>query len=365
MIETTSQIEDLYRYNDWANAKVFALCAGLTHAQLDEKREMGIGTLRNTLFHILTAEQIWLERWQVAPWRPFPTDSQGLDVDDIERQLRQISQARLQMIKAEKAAGWQRVVNYKDAKGNEHSNPLDVLLLHVANHSTYHRAQALSYLKSFGKTTPIGIDYLLYKLARPTLDQDAEAVTKYRAIGLDVAKAPGWIATWDPLLMKRYLDYGRWATLQILDLLGGKSNGTLDAGALDRDFGFGQGTIRKTLTHMLEAEAKWAALLSGQPEQQLQPTGHLELAELSDKFATLYQATAQHVQSLNAASAQQVVTAMPGGIPLKLRVNEALVQLCCHGTHHRAQLVNMLRHIGRPVPPSDLIAWWRQTNSNT
>ncbi len=65
----------------------------------------------------------------------------GMDIDDIEAQLRQISQARLQMIKSEKAARWQRVVNYKDGKGNPYSNPLDILLLHVANHSSYHRAQ--------------------------------------------------------------------------------------------------------------------------------------------------------------------------------------------------------------------------------
>lgn len=39
---------------------------------------------------------------------------------------------------------------------------------------------------------------------------------------------------------------------------------------------------------------------------------------------------------------------------------EALMQLCTHGTHHRAQLVNMLRQAGRQVPESDLIAWWRR-----
>lgn len=354
MIETISQIDDLYRYNDWANAKVFALCSDLTHAQLDEKREMGMGSLRNTLFHILSAEQIWLERWQVAPWRPFPTDSMGMDVDDIEAQLRQISQARFQMLKSDKASRWQRVVNYKDGKGNEHSNPLDILLLHVANHSTYHRAQALAYLKAFGKTTPVGLDYLLYKLARPTLEQDQASEEKCRAIGLEVNKAPGWNVQWDGQLMTRYVTYGRWATFQLLELLSGA-----DAAALDREFGFGHGTIRKTLTHILDVEARWAAILDG-ASGQVQPAGHLELEEISAKLEQLFNQTLQRAATMNDAHSQQVVTATPGGIPLKVRVIEALVQLCCHGTHHRAQLVNMLRHIGRPVPPSDLIAWWRQ-----
>lgn len=356
MIETITQIEDLYRYNDWANAKVFAMCQGLSHAQLDEKRDMGLGTLRNTLFHILTAEQIWLERWQVAPWRPFQTDSLGMDIDYIEAQMRQVSQARLQMIKSEKAARWQRVINYKDGKGNPYSNPLDVLLLHVANHSTYHRAQALAYLKSFGKTTPVGIDYLLYKVARPTLDQDPESMAKWKGMGLDVAKSSGWNATWDAQLMDRYVSYGRWATFQILDLLK-----DADAAALDRDFEFGHGTIRKTLTHILDVEAKWAAILNGQPDS-FEPAGTLEIAEMSSRFDQLYRQTTERVAKLDDAAAQQVINAAPGGIALKLRVIEALVQLCCHATHHRAQLVNMLRHVDRPTPPSDLIAWWRQTH---
>lgn len=358
MTETISLMEDLYRYNDWANAKVFALCEGLTHAQLDEKRELGFGSLRNTLFHILTAEQIWLERWQVAPWRVFPTDSLGMDVDDIQAQLRQISQARLQMLKSEKAARWQRIVNYKDSKGTEYSNPLDVLLMHVANHSAYHRAQALAYLKAFGKTTPVGIDYLLYKLARPTLEQDPESIAKSKAIGLEVAKSPGWIASWDALLIKRFATYGQWANNQILELASGA-----DDESLDRDFNMGPGSIRKTLTHMVKVESWWAGILDGRTEIS-PPAENLTIEQLSARMEELSAAGLQRIDSLDDTSAQKVVTATPGGIPLKLRVIEALVQLCFHGTHHRAQLVNMLRHIGRPVPTSDLVAWWRQTNSN-
>ena len=55
-------IEDLYRYNDWANERVLDMCNELTHEQLDAPRALGLGSLRNTLFHILTAEEIWLER---------------------------------------------------------------------------------------------------------------------------------------------------------------------------------------------------------------------------------------------------------------------------------------------------------------
>ncbi len=354
-METISPIEDLYRYNDWANAKVFGLCEGLTHPQLDEKRELGPGTLRNTLFHILEAEQIWLERWQVAPWRPFQMDSLGMDIDHIEAQLRQVAQARAQLVKSEKGSRWQRVVNYKDSRGNERHETLDAQLLHVANHSVYHRAQALAYLKSFGKTLPVGVDYLLYKLARPNLEQDAQAQAGFKAMGLEVSKAPGWNVAWDAQLYQRYVAYGRWATFQLLELLA-----DADAATLDRDFGMGPGTIRKTLTHLLDAEAKWACILDDRLDA-FQPAGQLEIAEITARLEAIFSQSAERVGSLDDAAASRIVTARPGGHPLKLRVSEALLQLCCHGTHHRAQLVNMLRQSGRTVPPSDLIAWWRET----
>lgn len=55
-------IDSQYAYTDWANAKVLSLCTGLSDAQLDRSKEMGFGTLRATLFHILAADTIWLER---------------------------------------------------------------------------------------------------------------------------------------------------------------------------------------------------------------------------------------------------------------------------------------------------------------
>ena len=57
----------LYAYNEWANEKITQLCDGLTDAQLDQPKEMGMGTLRATLFHTLTADIVWMERWESTP----------------------------------------------------------------------------------------------------------------------------------------------------------------------------------------------------------------------------------------------------------------------------------------------------------
>ena len=91
---TTSILHDLYGYDAWANQRLFALCDGLSDQQLDAPREMGFGTLRNTLFHILAAEEIWLERWQGKPWRPFEADSGGLSMSAIAARFDQVAAGR-------------------------------------------------------------------------------------------------------------------------------------------------------------------------------------------------------------------------------------------------------------------------------
>jgi uncharacterized damage-inducible protein DinB len=57
------------------------------------------------------------------------------------------------------------------------------------------------------------------------------------------------------------------------------------------------------------------------------------------------------------------VTVIAGGPQVRFRVLESLVQLCCHGTHHRAQLINMLRHSGVTAPALDYVVWLRATRS--
>lgn len=354
MTESVSLIEDLYRYNDWANARVFAMCLDLTQAQLDETREIGFGSLRNTLFHILTAEQIWLERWQVVSWRPFPTDSMGMGLDDIEAQFKQIAQARQQMIGSERATKWKRVVNYKDSRGTEFSNPLDLLLLHVVNHSIYHRAQALNLLKSLGRTVPIGLDYIFYKLARPTLEQDSASLASCRSVGLEIASGLGRIALWNHELVERYYAYHDWGTDQVLDIAAGASDDQLD-----RDFDIGPGSIRKTLMHALQVEEFWWSSLQEPPTKPCEspPSG---VGEMRDRWNDLRLQRNAFIASLDGTTAQRVISVAPAGEPLKVRVLEALVQVAGHGTHHRAQLVNMLRHSQLAVPSVDVVDWYRQ-----
>jgi uncharacterized damage-inducible protein DinB len=319
---------------------------------------MGFGSLRNTFFHILAAEEIWLERWTAVPWRPFPIDAAGLPIREIGRRLERVATERQALVERERPDGWRRICEYKDSKGNTYRNQLDGLLLHVANHGIYHRAQALNFLKRFGRTVPGGLDYLFFRFAKPYIAQEPATVESMRKFGMEVATGTSPAVPWDASVIKNYFAYGDWCNEKLLEL-----TSPLDAAALDRDFGMGLGTIRKTALHIADAERWWLKNWTVGPTLFDKAPTATAIADLSGQWKQIRADRARFIDTLDDVSAQRVVTALVGPMSLRVSVIESLLQLCGHGTHHRAQLINMLRHSGVTAPASDYVVWLRQTGA--
>jgi uncharacterized damage-inducible protein DinB len=83
------------------------------------------------------------------------------------------------------------------------------------------------------------------------------------------------------------------------------------------------------------------------------------LADLRQAWSRTAEQRNRFIADLTAEGSQRVVTVNANGALVNVRVVESLIQLCCHGTHHRAQLLNMLRQVGAPAGDLDLIVWFR------
>ncbi|MDB5384757.1 MAG: hypothetical protein JWM11_403 [Planctomycetaceae bacterium] len=354
---TSNLIDDLYRHDIWANGRILQLAEGLTDEQLDEPREMGFGSLRATLFHILAAEEIWLERCEGQPWRPFSFEPQGTSLIQIGGRLRAVAQRRSELIDRERASQWQREVTFQDSKRNEYVQRLDNLLVHVANHGVHHRAQALHYLKQFGHTVPVGLDFLVFKLAYSNVTQDAAATEAMRQYGLEVDREPGLQVAFNPVEIQRLYAYHDWGNQRLLEVAA-----TLDDAALDRDFGIGPGSIRKTFLHLFGTEPWWLKNWAGDLGMFEQPAADMPLQQLKESWSDVAQQRNAFISQLDQERASQIVSMLVGGPPLKFRIIDSLIQICLHGTHHRAQLTNMLRHSGVQPPGLDYVGWIRDSN---
>ena len=52
--------------------------------------------------------------------------------------------------------------NYKDTRGNSHTNTHWEMIMHCMNHSTYHRGQIVTILREGGVTTIPSTDLIAY-----------------------------------------------------------------------------------------------------------------------------------------------------------------------------------------------------------
>ncbi len=345
--------EDFFRFNSWANQRLLRACQELSDLQLDERLEMGFGSLRGTLFHILAAEEIWLERWQSVPWRPFPMEPQGASLSEIGRRLEQVDQARQAFLEPHRETQFRATIEYRDSRGNAYQNPLDELLVHVANHGIHHRAQALNFLKRFGRPIPVGLDYILYRLAHPSVLQSESTQTHLEQFGLEIAVREGTPVSFDQPWLKRFFAYHDWAQYEVLNLVE-----SLEDAAIDHDFGMGHGSIRKTFMHVLNAERRWLAYWKGASAD-----ANVLPSQTTDQLRAVWAQTAEarnaFLAAIDSAEADRIVEMNLGGTPIRFTINETLLQIVCHGTHHRAQMLNMLRHCDVKPPAIDFVVWVR------
>lgn len=155
----------LYGYHHTENRQLWAACANvLTAEQFVQPVAYSLGSVRDQIVHLMTAEEVWLcELRGVAPAEPAPEAA----ADD-----RAALRARWDQIEAATQAYLQDLSEAMlfTRPITEPAEDKDLLvwqvLLHVVNHATDHRAQLLRVLHDLGvKTT--SQDYIFYVFDHP------------------------------------------------------------------------------------------------------------------------------------------------------------------------------------------------------
>lgn len=155
------EIRSLYDYNAWANQRVLSTCEPLTPEQFGRDLGASFRSVRDTLVHILGAEWIWLERWNGRSPRELPVTWSFADLADVRTRWSEIERKQLAFVRGLSEAELSHVIEYRNVRGNRFSYPLQSMLHHVVNHSTYHRGQISSMLRQLG-AQPRSTDLLRY-----------------------------------------------------------------------------------------------------------------------------------------------------------------------------------------------------------
>jgi uncharacterized damage-inducible protein DinB len=148
------------------------------------------------------------------------------------------------------------------------------------------------------------------------------------------------------------LHHNKWAC----DLLLGLAEALKDA-ALDRPFPMGPGSIRATLQHLWAAEQLWLERWKGAPQPQWRgsETG-VPVGELRTRFQQTHDDRETFLAAAGAAGlGRRVAYRNLKGEPFEDPLGDLVLHVSNHGVHHRAQIANMLRHVGVKPPGLDYL----------
>jgi len=155
------RITELYRYHAWANRRILDAVSALTPEQFVVTIPSSFPSVRDTLVHVLWSEWIWLQRWQgssprmVFEPRDFP-EAAALSARWAEHQAEQTA-----FVGALTADLLARAVRYVNTRGETWEYELWKQMLHVVNHSSYHRGQVITMLRQLGAPPPT-TDFLVF-----------------------------------------------------------------------------------------------------------------------------------------------------------------------------------------------------------
>jgi uncharacterized damage-inducible protein DinB len=139
----------LYRYNAWASKRV------LGTLQRQDVRDEKILTLMG---HIVAAQFLWLHRIKGLP----APDVKLWGDYSLEQVLTMTEKAGNEWLEfVESTDNFNRELTYKNYVNELYTNNVENIMIHLVNHSSYHRAQIAMLLRQKG-FEPINTDFITY-----------------------------------------------------------------------------------------------------------------------------------------------------------------------------------------------------------
>lgn len=143
-------LETIFSHHLWANLVIFDLCCELTDEQLDAKIPGVYGTIRETLNHIMRAENSYYSRIKTGGPSNQPDNTLDLPIREMRNKITKTGKGLIE---------WAPQVKDSDLvelnwDGYPKEVPKSIILNQAINHATEHRSQIMSILTQIGIEAP-------------------------------------------------------------------------------------------------------------------------------------------------------------------------------------------------------------------
>lgn len=137
-------LEQYASYNVWANQTLLKPVLAMDETKLLQIIPSSFNSIRSTVMHIWDAESIWWQRLKLQEQIIRPSLSVQLSMQEVVTGLIDQSKQWEAWIKQNKENMLEHVFGYHDSKGVYFKNPIWQTVMHLFNHSSYHRGQIVT-----------------------------------------------------------------------------------------------------------------------------------------------------------------------------------------------------------------------------
>ena len=148
-------------YNQWAHKRLLDLINTLTAEQQHAKISSSFDSLYKTVFHIWSAESLWLGRLNLAPIK-ITGDPFGESMEKLSDALEAVDQLWVDWFVTKEDFQLAQKIHYTNLAGQPFHQPYDLLLTHIFNHNTYHNGQLVTMLRALGQDKIPSTDFIAW-----------------------------------------------------------------------------------------------------------------------------------------------------------------------------------------------------------
>lgn len=164
---TQSTLILLYDYHYWITHQLLEACQALTPEQWTRSQGHSWDSVHGLVTHMLTAEMIWLARWQGSSPAGLRRKEELPTLGEVRREWAMVEQDMRAFLATCDDLRLNQPLTYTNTRGEQFTVRLGHLMLHLANHGTHHRGELVAMLALLGVPHPQD-DLLWYLLEEPS-----------------------------------------------------------------------------------------------------------------------------------------------------------------------------------------------------
>ncbi len=154
---TSDPLEILVRHHHWATGVLLDRCAGLTDDQFHRRFPIGLGSLHDTLDHIIGCVEHWIARIRGEKWQDWEARQ---TIEQLRSRLEACSAAVRELAEEllrVNAMDQQRTLTFPQESGGsaDVTFTAGAAIVHCLVHGSYHFSQAVNMLRQLNLPGPL------------------------------------------------------------------------------------------------------------------------------------------------------------------------------------------------------------------